>query len=64
MATFVHAEVYADPEGTKVAPAVTDLMLDYEPVIFLTDADGIVTRRIDIVWDADDLSQMLAESLN
>ena len=64
IATFVHAEVYADPEGTEVAPAVTEYTLDYEPVIWITDATGTVVRRIDIVWDADDLGQMLAESLS
>ena len=63
VATFVHAEVWADPEATEVAPAVTDYTLDYEPVIWITDAAGTVVRRIDIVWDADELGQLLAESL-
>jgi hypothetical protein len=62
--TFVHAEVYADPAGTEVAPAVEALTLQYEPVIFLTDADGVVTDRIDIVWDADELSQLLAAAFS
>ena len=57
VAIFVHAEVFADPEGTEVAPAVTDYTLDYEPVIWITDAAGTVVRRIDIVWDADELGQ-------
>ncbi len=64
MATFVHSEVYADAEATEVAPAVTEYTLDYEPVIWITDANGIVVRRIDIVWDADELAQLLAESLS
>jgi hypothetical protein len=63
VATFVHAEVYSNPEGTEVAPAVTALTLNYEPVIFVTDASGTVTRRIDIVWDADELAVMLAAGL-
>ena len=63
VATFVHAEVYADPEATVVAPAVLDYTLDYEPVIWITDAAGTVVRRIDIVWDAEELGEMLAESL-
>jgi hypothetical protein len=62
-ATFVHAEVYADPEATEVAPAVTAYTLDYEPVVWITDAEGTVVRRIDIVWDADELGEMLAASL-
>lgn len=63
VATFVHAEVYADPEATEVAPAVTEYTLDYEPVVWITDAEGTVVRRIDIVWDADELGEMLDASL-
>jgi hypothetical protein len=61
--TFVHAEVYSDPEGTTVAPAVDAIGLDYEPVIWVTDASGIVQQRIDIVWDETDLVAMLQSSL-
>jgi hypothetical protein len=61
--TFVHAEVYSDPEGTTVAPAVDALDLDYEPVIWVTDASGVVRQRIDIVWDEADLTQLLKTSL-
>jgi hypothetical protein len=61
---FVHAEVYSDPAGTAVAPAVNAIGLDYEPVIWVTDAAGVVTQRIDIVWDADDLNELLAASLS
>ena len=60
---FVHAEVFADPEGTAVAPAVSALTLDYEPVIWITDATGKVTERIDIVWDAAELATLLSASL-
>ena len=63
VATFVHAEVFADPEATMLAPAVTSIGIDYEPVIWVTDATGTVVRRIDIVWDADELSSMLESSL-
>lgn len=62
-ATFVHAEVYADPEATVVAPAVTALALDYEPVIWVTNASGVVTERIDIVWDAAELAVLLDAAL-
>lgn len=57
---FVHAEVYADPEGTTVAPAVEALTLQYEPVMFFTDATGTVINRVDIVWDAAELDDLLA----
>jgi hypothetical protein len=62
-ATFVHAEVYADAEGTQVAPAVDAAGLDYEPAIWITDATGTITRRIDIVWDQDELTALLTDSL-
>ena len=48
----MHAEVFADNAATTVAPAVTAAELDYEPVIFVTDASGTVVERIDIIWDA------------
>lgn len=63
VATFVHAEVFANPEATVLAPAVTSIGIDYEPIIWITDASGTVVRRIDIVWDADELSALLDESL-
>jgi hypothetical protein len=56
---FVHAEVFADPEGTVIAPVIEAFELDYEPIVFVTDADGIVTERIDIVWDLADLRALL-----
>lgn len=59
-ASFVHAEVYADQAATTIAPAVTSLDLTYEPVIWITDAAGIVQRRIDVVWDRDELAEILA----
>lgn len=62
--TIVHAEVYADPEATIVAPAVDALTLQYEPVMFFTDAAGVVTNRVDIVWDADDLAGLLTAAFD
>jgi hypothetical protein len=62
--TFVHAEVYSDPAGTSVAPAVGAIGLDFEPVIWIADATGVVTQRIDIVWDADDLNELLTAALS
>jgi len=62
-ATFVHAEIYADDAATEVAPAVTDLGLDYEPVVYVAGADGVVRERLDIVWDAADLDAALSRHL-
>lgn len=58
--TIVHAEVYADPAATTVAPAIDALTLQYEPVMFFTDAAGTVVNRVDIVWDRADLDELLA----
>ena len=41
---MVHADVYADDAATTVAPAVAALGLQYEPVIYLGEANGIVRR--------------------
>lgn len=56
---FVHAEVFADPDGRKVAPAVDALGLDYEPVLYLTGADGVVRSRLDIIYDTAELRSAL-----
>ena len=63
-ATFVHAEVFSNPEGTDVAPAVTAYGLGYEPVIWIADDSGTIVRRIDVVWDEAELAEMLAASLS
>ena len=62
-AVFVHAEVYADAAATALAPAVGEYQLDYEPVLWITDAKGVVQRRIDIVWDLDEITAILADTL-
>ncbi|MTA14669.1 MAG: hypothetical protein F2534_18905 [Actinobacteria bacterium] len=63
-ATFVHAEVFSNPEGTDVAPAVTAYGLGYEPVIWIADDSGTIVRRIDVVWDETELAELLADSLS
>lgn len=59
-ATFVHADVYADEAATKIAPAVTALKMQFEPALFVTDANGIVTTRLDVVFDAEEIRAALA----
>lgn len=58
--TFVHADVYADTAATEVAPAVTAAKLTFEPVVFVTDATGTIVRRLDAVWDVDEVRAALA----
>ncbi|HZX56203.1 MAG TPA: hypothetical protein VFE86_16060 [Ilumatobacteraceae bacterium] len=55
---MVHADVYADDSATAVAPAVTALGLEYEPVLYLV-KDGLVKDRIDVVWDQSELDERL-----
>ena len=56
---MVHAEVYSDSAGTKVAPAVDALGLDYEPVLYLCSPDGTVRDRVDVIWDQSELDERL-----
>jgi hypothetical protein len=60
---MVHADVYSDNAATTVAPAVAALGLDYEPVLYLAGADGIVRDRIDVIWDQTELDERLAAFL-
>jgi hypothetical protein len=57
---FVHADVYADKAGTQVAPAVNDLSLTFEPVLFITDTTGTITHRFEGVWHPDEVRAALS----
>ena len=59
-AVFVHADVYADRAATTVAPAVQAARLTFEPTVFVTDASGVVIERLDAVWDASELRELLS----
>jgi hypothetical protein len=65
-ATFVHAEVYndptagADPASAGTTPAVDAFGLTFEPSLFVAGADGIVTARLDNVFDRVELAEALA----
>lgn len=58
-AVVVHADVYADAAATRLAPAIEALGLEYEPVVYLIDADGTLVDRLDAVWDAGELAGRL-----
>lgn len=65
---FVHLEVYAnasevdgnyaDP-GLRLAAPVAELGLTFEPSLFLVDAEGVVTDRIDNIFDRSELEAAL-----
>ena len=54
---MVHADVYADNAGTKLAPAVDALGIDYEPVVYFCAADGTIVDRLDAIWDQAEIDQ-------
>jgi hypothetical protein len=58
---FVHAEVYANPNAdlNHFSPAVEQLGLGFEPVLYLTDAKGMITQRLDSIFDDDELRAAL-----
>lgn len=60
--TFIHAEVYTDDTAITVAPAVDAASLTYEPVLFITDANGVVVERLDAVWDETELVEVLTKA--
>ena len=62
--TVIHVEVY--PNSTsgdpgEVSPLVTETFgLNYEPVLFVADAAGTVTARLDNIYDGAELAEALA----
>ncbi len=62
--TFVHAEVYADPENdpdlAQNAPVVDELGLTFEPSLILVGSDGRVAERLDTIYDAAEAADALA----
>lgn len=59
-AVFVHADVYTDRTTSKVADAVSAYNLGFEPVLYVTDASGMLVDRLDAVFDSDEIRSVLA----
>ena len=57
--TFIHAEVYSDTNATTIAPAVNAVSMNFEPALFITDASGVITARLDAVFDAVELQSVI-----
>jgi hypothetical protein len=55
---MVHADVYSDDSATTVAPAVSALGLEYEPVLYLV-KNGTVADRVDVIWDQQELDERI-----
>jgi hypothetical protein len=64
--TFVHAEVYNDPNngGDPAAAGVTETVraygLSFEPSLFVAGANGTITTRLDNIFDRGELRTALA----
>jgi hypothetical protein len=58
-AVFVHADVYTDKTATTAAPAVLAYKLAYEPLLYITDAKGVLVNRLDAVFDVTEMSSAL-----
>ena len=52
---MVHAEVYTDTSLESTTTAVQDYNLAFEPVLYLADADGVITSRLDSIYDVAEL---------
>jgi len=57
----VHGEVYVDPDTDldRLAPIVEASGVTYEPYLFVLDRDGVVTARLDHIWDRAELRAAL-----
>lgn len=61
-AVFVHADVYKDKTATEAAPAIQAYKLSYEPLLYITDAQGIQVDRLDAIFDANEMREALASA--
>jgi hypothetical protein len=59
-AVFVHADVFVDKTATTLAPAVLEYKLAYEPLLYITDAKGVLVNRLDAIFDVTEMSSALA----
>jgi hypothetical protein len=61
--SMVHAEVYTDDTINTPSPAVTNYHMSFEPCLFVANAKGVMTARLDSIWDAGELSKALDTAL-
>jgi hypothetical protein len=60
---IIHAEVYTDKAATKIAPAVQAYRLDFEPVLYAADRTGRIVKRLDGVFDVNEVRDTVASLL-
>lgn len=62
----IHAEVYRNPKSADdlfdapLAPLPEEYGLTFEPSLFVTDVDGRITARADVVIDRSEMEELLA----
>jgi hypothetical protein len=56
---MVHAEVFTDSSLASTTQAVQDYRLSFEPVLYLSDADGVIQARLDSIFDETELRSAL-----
>lgn len=59
LVTVVHAEVFTDNTATVATPAVEQASIQFEPVLWVTDAGGVVVERLDAIWNGSELAEIL-----
>ena len=57
--TVVHAEVFADPRNPagqfpELSPIIKAWELDFEPSLFVADADGTIVQALHFAFDRDE----------
>lgn len=60
---FVHTDIYTDSSASTVAPAVRAYKLDFEPVLYVAGADGVISTRLDAVFEEDEIKDALSRVL-
>ena len=62
----IHLEAFPDGTGSDPGPASTiltdDFRLDFEPVLFVAGAAGVITARLDSIYDGDELAAALSSA--
>ena len=60
-ATFLHVEPFTDPSSGDLepSPAVTELGLPFEPVLYTVDAGGVVRDRLDYIFDGSEITETI-----
>lgn len=60
--SVIHADVYVDKTATVASPAVQAYKLTYEPVLYVTDSNGVLIDRLDAVFDVKEMRDVIAAS--